>query len=414
MGRSPPPPCSAALVLAGGAARGAYEVGVLEHLVKRVAPAIGRALPFDILSGTSVGAVHACALAAIADAPITAVARMEKMWCELRLGDLVRIDPREVLGAVRGLLGHAPRGARRGGILHPEPVERWLSEAVPFERIGRNLGEGFLQAVTVSATHVASGRTVVFLDRAPGRSLPPWSRDPTTELRPTCLRREHAMASAAVPLLLPAVTIDGELYCDGGLRQLVPFSPAIHLGARALLAVSPRALPRAEPFAKEQARERAYASPTYLAGKAIDALLLDRIDEDVHHLDQMNAVLRAGERRWGDGFAADLNAALGASHHALHPVRAAVIRASADIGELAASFVRSRRFRHRTDGASQRLLRWMADAEESRETDLLSYLLFDGGFAAELIALGRADAAARHAELCALLADEPRQAGAFA
>jgi NTE family protein len=255
----------------------------------------------------------------------------------------------------------------------------------------------------------------VFLDTAPGRPLPPWSRDPTTELRPARLRREHAMASAAVPLLLPAVTIDGELYCDGGLRQLVPLSPAIHLGARALLAVSPRALPSAEPLAKEIARERAFASPTYLAGKAIDALLLDRLDEDVHRLEQMNAVLRAGTRRWGDGFTAELNAALGAtSPDTLHPVRSAVVRASADIGELAASYVRSPHFRRRIDGASQRLLRWLAAAEESRETDLLSYLLFDGGFAAELIALGRADAAARHAELCALLADESPREGAFA
>ena len=122
--------------------------------------------------------------------------------------------------------------------------------------IRRNLEAGRVKALTVSTTDVASGRTVIFLQRKdPG--LPPWGPNPTVSVRPVPISAEHALASAAVPFLFPAVRIDNTFYCDGGLRQNVPLSPARRLGADGLIVVNPRYIPRRTPAGRGREREAA-------------------------------------------------------------------------------------------------------------------------------------------------------------
>src|SRR5205814_7769372 len=118
-------------------------------------------------------------------------------------------------------------------------------------------------------------------------------------LRRAALRPAHALASSAIPLLLPAVRIDGELYCDGGLRQNVSLLPALRLGADAVVVVNPHAV-EATDRARAAARERAYRGPLFLLGKTLNALLLERLDGDAARLAQVNAILEAGRRRFGD------------------------------------------------------------------------------------------------------------------
>jgi NTE family protein len=385
-------------VLAGGAARGAYEVGVLRYLIEDVAQAIGHPVPLDILCGTSVGAINVCALAAFADDPRDGVERLVRHWRDLRVQQMVRPDGREALAMLRGLWGGSVSGARRGGLLNPEALERLVGSAIPFARIDDHLRAGRLQALTVSATHVATGRTVVFIQRdEPG--LPPWSQDPTVLPLPARIRAPHALASAAIPFMFPAVTIDGARYCDGGLRQNVPLSPARRLGAERMVVVNPHYLPdhRAD---LEQEREDHFPDPLFLLGKTLNALLLDRIDNDISRLSSINAILDAGTRRYGPDFVAQLNEELGrAPERGIRPLRTVMVRASEDIGRLAAAFVRSPRFDGRVGGVLGRVLRHLAEAPEA---DFLSYLLFDGHFADELITLGYEDARARHEDLCAL------------
>jgi NTE family protein len=243
-------------------------------------------------------------------------------------------------------------------------------------------------------------------------AIPSVARRPAdVVLEPAHLQPHHALASAAVPLLFPAVEVDGQLYCDGGLRQLVPLWPALRLGADALIVVSPRSETVDETPAARQRRERAVVSPVYLAGKSLDALLLDHVDEDVDRMQQTNAILRAGSRRYGPEFVTEINRELrreGA--HDLRPVRAAVVRPSRDIGALAAEFVRSPGFTRRRPSLAALALRLLAEADGSRETDLISYLLFDGEFAELLIELGRQDARNRHDELCSLYEASARAA----
>ena len=374
-----------ALVLAGGAARGAYEVGVVSYVLEEVSRALGREVPLDILCGTSVGALNVSALAAFADEPRGRAQRLVDVWRALRVGDLVRPD-------LRGLLA----GSR--ALLDTSGLERLVADRIPFARIGDNLARGLVSAVTISTTHVASGKTVVFVQRAE-TSFVRWSHEPTIEPRMAILTENHALASAAIPILFRPVLIDGQYHCDGGLRQNVPLSPARRLGADGLLIVNPRhfrdpgeALPADEPR----------PGPLLLFGKALNSLLLDRIDTDVSRLEGINRLLAAGTRRYGPGFVDAINAEMGRNAPPkIRPLRTILVRASDDIGKIASEFVRSPRFEGRVSGALARVMRRLAETDGDSESDLLSYVLFDGDFAGELIDLGRRDAKSRHEELCA-------------
>ncbi len=394
-----------ALVLAGGAARGAYEVGVIHYLLEDVSRALGREVPLDILCGTSVGAINACFLAAHAGEPRRRAQRMIQVWEGLRIAHVVRPDISETFGLVRRMFSSAipkvgPGSDRHGGVLDPTGLQRIVATAIPFAKIEDNLRAGFVQAVTVSTTHIASGRTMVWVQRR-GGGLPRWSRDPTVIPRATALTAQHALASAAIPLFFPAVQLEGGYHCDGGLRQNVPLSPARRLGVHGMVVISPKFAERYVAPALAEAREELFPSPMTLVGKTLNALLLDRLDADMDRLQRMTAVLDAGTRLYGRGFVQSINQELGLDPDRwMRPVRTVLIRASKDIGLLAGEFVRAPSFSSRATGMVARVMRRLAGSEPARESDLLSYLLFDGEFCRQLIELGRADARARHEELC--------------
>lgn len=394
-----------ALVLAGGAARGAYEVGVVQHIVEEVGKSLGGDIPFDILCGTSVGALNACALAAFADDPAGRAARMVKIWEELRVEELVQPDLKGLFAMstrwFRKARGAEEVPAREGGLVDPAGLEQLIERVIPFDAIDRNMQAGHLSALTVSTTHVATGRTIVFVHRRE-HDLPAWSLDPTITPRAVRMAPVHAFASAAIPILFRAVRIDGEYHCDGGLRQNVPLSPARRLGARSVLVVNPRYIERKVDESPENRALDAFPGPMFLLGKTLNALLLDRIDTDLARLQSINDILEAGRRRYGDGFLEAINEELGhPKGRGMRPMRAMLVRASRDIGKVAADYVKSPTFAKRVTGNAGRLLRRLADQGDPDEADLLSYLLFDGEFARQLIEIGRDDAKARHEELCA-------------
>jgi NTE family protein len=367
---------------------------------------VGRPIRFDVISGTSVGAINACAMAAHADDPVAGADLLEKQWTSLRLQHVVRPSPREFLSMVGDVLGRKrsdprPGDQRRGGLIDPRGIEEIVKTAIPFERIPKLLASGVLAALTVSTTDVATGKTVIFVQRAEG-GLPVWSRDPSIQVRAAHIGPDHALASAAIPMLFPAVRIDDAFYCDGGLRQNIPLSPARRLGAEGLVVVNPRYIGAPKPLVAEE-NLKSYPGPLFLLGKALNALLLDRIDNDIDRLQRINAILEAGTRRWGPTFVDELNAELEEHSRvsALQPLRVVHVRASEDIGAMAGEYVRSERFAESTSGIIARSLRRISEWEGEGESDLVSYVLFDGPFAAQLIELGRRDAKTRHAALCA-------------
>lgn len=392
-------------VLSGGGSRGAYEAGIIHYLRTDLAKRLGRHVPLDIVSGTSVGAINAAFLAATMADPDTQAEQINAAWRSLRLEELISLGPRDLLRAGRILLGAeppppAPGSFRYGGLLDTSGLERFVIRTIPWRGIDRSLRGRHLHAISVSATHVGTGHTVVFLSSAD--PVPrEWSRDPFVRHRAARIGPRHVLASAALPMLFPAVKIGEEFFTDGGLRQNTPMSPAIRLGADRLLLVSLR---HVKPAPKQMERERteAYPKPLFLAGKALNALMLDHTEYDLQRMQRINMILEAGEASFGERFEQMMNHELVKLRGApLRRIQAVHIRPSEDIGELASDFVAAGKMK--VSGiVARRLISRLAAGEARHESDLLSYLLFDGDFAAELIELGRQDAAKKEDELAAL------------
>ncbi len=394
------------LVLSGGGARGAYEAGVLRYLCEEFPRTTGVQPWFDIVCGTSVGALNACFVAATADVLDRSTALLAQRWSELKVGELVQVRPMELLRLARSLLGGAPipldagSPSRRGGLIDTTNLERFVLESVAWSRIRRNVEEGVVRAVSVSATHVSSGKTVVFVDSP--SELPPWSRDPHVRARRTRITPWHALASAAIPLLFPPMAIEGAYYVDGGLRQNTPLSPAIRLGADRVLVMSLRyRAPEGPNDLTPLVHEESVPSPFFLAGKALNALLIDRVDYDLDRLRRMNAIAMAGIEVYGPDFLEKVNGRIESTitEHggALRVVRDMLVRPSCDLGALAAEYAQTDAF---VDGAglTGRAFRRLAERDARTDADLLSYLLFDGAFGAQLIELGMQDARKRRDE----------------
>ena len=392
-------------VLSGGGSRGAYEAGIIHYLRTDLARRLGRHVPIDIVSGTSVGAINAAFLASTMADPDAQATLMTDAWRSLRIEELIGLRAKDLLRGARMMLGGeppppAPGSFRYGGLLDTSGLERFVIRTIPWRGIERNLRSGHLAALSVSATHVGTGHTVVFLSCA--EPVPrEWSRDPFVRHRAARIGPRHVLASAAIPLLFPAVKIGDEYFTDGGLRQNTPMSPAIRLGADRLLLISLRHVSK-EPKVIERERVEAYPKPLFLAGKALNALLLDHTEYDLMRMQRINLILEAGRASFGDRFEAMMNRELVRLRGApLRRIQAVHIRPSEDIGALAAQFVRAGRMKVQGTIA-RRLIQRLSAGEAAHESDLLSYLLFDGDFATELIELGRRDAARKADELASL------------
>jgi NTE family protein len=396
-------------VLSGGGSRGAYEAGIIHYLRTDLARRLGRQVPIDIVTGTSVGAINAAFLAATMSEPETQAAQIVAGWRALQLEELISLKVGDILRGVRLLLGGdppppAPGSFRYGGLLDTSGLERFVIRVIPWRGIERSLRSRALHAMSVSATHVGTGHTVVFLSSA--EPVPrEWSRDPFVRHRAARIGPRHVLASAAIPMLFPAVKIGDEYFTDGGLRQNTPMSPAIRLGADRLLLVSLKHVKKAqeeEPKQLQKERVEAYPKPLFLAGKALNALMLDHTEYDLMRMQRINMILEAGNASFGDRFEEMMNHELVRLRGApLRRIQAVHIRPSEDIGAIAAQFAQSGKVKVRGPIA-KRLIGRLASGEAKHESDLLSYLLFDGEFAGELIELGRRDAAKKEDELAAL------------
>ena len=392
-------------VLSGGGSRGAYEAGVIHYLRTDLARRMGRHVPIDIITGTSVGAINAAFLAATMDDPASQAEQICAAWRSLRIEELISLRPMDVLRAGRMIFGGnppppAPGSFRYGGLLDTSGLERFVIRAIPWRGIEASLRARQLFAISVSATHVGTGHTVVFLSSS--SPVPSeWSRDPFVRHRAARIGPRHVLASAAIPMLFPAVKIGDEFFTDGGLRQNTPMSPAIRLGADRLLLISLRHV-APEPKVIQRERVEAYPKPLFLAGKALNALLLDHTEYDLARMERINQILDAGVAAYGPTFASTMNDALGGMRAApMRRIDSVHIRPSEDIGMLAAEFVAKGRMKV-SGVVARKLISRLADGEAAHESDLLSYLLFDGDYASDLIALGRRDAAAKEDQLAAL------------
>ena len=360
------------LVLSGGGARGAYQVGVL----KAIAELLPRdaAAPFDVICGTSAGAITASVVAAHARHFRAGVVNLERVWRNFHVGQVFRADTTSMLRA--GL--HWLLALVSGGWLVPPPrslfdntpLRDLLERHVNFARIREALEHGHLEAFAVSAADYRRALSVAFY--ATGRERAPWFKA-WRRGQPAELGLDHLMASAAVPFLFPPVRMDGEYYGDGAMRQSAPLSPAIRLGADRLLVLGVR-----PPDAARNTAPADAAAPSFgqIFGFMLDTLFMDGLHADLERLERDNLLIAAAR----------------SAPAGMRRIGALLVAPRIDFAEIAL------RCASEMPRALRVLLRSMGAAIPGGGA-LLSYLLFEGGYTRELIAVGYADAMRRREEL---------------
>ncbi len=390
-----------ALVLSGGGARGAYEAGVLRYVLEELPKRLDHPPRLSILCGSSVGAIHTCYLAATCQSEPGHGSRLAKVWSRLELERVASLRTGELLRAplrAFGLLSQRPRRGRKlpdrlHGLLDTRPLERIVVREVGWKQITRNLDQGALDAVCVTATEIATGRVVSFVQTR-GLEAPDWTHDDAIVAQAAELSAEHALASAAIPVLFPAVRVGGTYYADGGLRLNTPLAPALRLGADRVLVVALRhgIEPRADE-SLQALRIASYANPLFLYGKVLNALLLDHVETDLRQMRVINALLESGERAFGDEFLKRIDPAVrGIRGQSFRRVEELVVRPSEDLGELAGKLLAQPSSRDRIPRWIRLALGSLGVAGEQFEGDLLSYLLFDAVYTGPLVELGYRDA----------------------
>ncbi len=370
-------------MLSGGGARGAYQVGFLRHLARRYPD-----FPVEILTGASAGAVNAVQLAQHTGRFTDRVEALTRAWESLSVDRVFRVDalsllPRGLRWIVQlSLLGGRKHVVGARGLVDTSPLRAFLREALgspdgTLPGIRENLAKGGLRAIALSTTHYASGSTVVFCQ---GKEVEAWERPQ----RHSVLREltvEHVMASAALPFFFPAVELGGQWFGDGGVRLHAPLAPAVHLGARKIIAVSTRSEARQRFTQPLEPVE--YPPPAQILGVLFNSVFLDLLDQDALRLKRINRLLSTCVRP-------------DAMDEALRPVELLVLRPSVELGQIAQDY----------EPQLPRLFRFLTrrlGTRSARGRDVLSMLMFQGDFLTHIIELGEADADARADEIAAFV-----------
>ena len=370
------------LILSGGGARAAYQVGVLAAIAELMP--VGAGNPFPVIVGTSAGAINAVSLASGAMDFLGAVEHLTAFWQGFKSRRVLRSDwPGVIFQAqrflVRSLLGlgdHVPVA-----LLDSTPLRGLLESKINFPGIEQAIAARQLRAVAVTAFGYESGQAVTFYQ---GKgAIEGWLRHRRIGL-PTVLGVEHLLASSAIPLLFAPVKIDQEYFGDGAVRQSAPISPALHLGATRVLVVGVSGNPRGPDLQSTQARVYSAQQPSLaqIGGHMLNSTFIDSLESDLELLERLNQLGRLlPQYSRGMGLA---------------PVDVLVIAPSQPIDEIAA------RHRHELPSALRMFLRGPG-ATKTSGAGVLSYLLFEEGYCRELIELGRRDGLSKREEICRFL-----------
>jgi NTE family protein len=369
-----------ALVMSGGGARAAYQVGALRWLARRFPTT---AIP--VLTGVSAGAINAAFLGVHEGTFPERVEKLCDLWRELEVEDVFRVGAlglfTHLFDSALSLVSGGYRKPKHHGMVDTAPLRAFLERVLLAENgeltgVARNLEKDVVRAVAITAASYTTGRSVTFIQ---GRNVETWERADRTSR--TCrLRVEHVMGSAALPIFFPAVQIDNGYYGDGGMRLTAPLAPAVHLGAERILAISTRHVPDLGETRMHVLK--GYPPPAQIFGDVMSAIFLDQFDGDALRLERINQLLEStpAEKRGN-----------------LRPVRLLLLRPSRDLGRLANEHEPRlpRTFRFLTRGLG---------TQETRSNDLISLVMFQPDYLKRLLELGEQDAAERASDIEKFLA----------
>jgi len=357
----------AALILSGGGARAAYQVGVLRATAEMFPKKAHN--PFSVITGTSAGAINAVALSASANNFRLAVKKVESFWKKLHIDTIYHARPTELFRCIKHSLWSS-NNTDPIALLNTDPLRDLLTHSIQFKNIQKRIDAGYLDAVGITASGYHCGQSATFFQAK--EDIQPWHR-PRRHGTRAQLNVSHLLASSAIPTVLPAEPIDGQYYGDGALRQLSPISPALHLGAQRVMVIgvsNSQAQPLSTP------KELNSPSIAQMVGHVFNSAFIDALDNDIGHLIAINDMIATMEN--------ETPYELETNHR--RRIGLLVINPSADIDAIAAKhFTRLPR-------TMRLVLRLMGARKNSGGASIASYLLFEKAFCKELIELGYQDA----------------------
>ena len=376
-----------AVMLTGGGARAAYQVGLLKG--------IARAFPnlrIDIITAVSAGAINAIYLAADTGSLAEKAARLDRMWCELSCGSIYQFDWKMFLpfrSVIASVLPKKTRWSksRPHALLDTSPLRRLLCRTLqvpswfPIPGIAENIRSGELTALALMSLDYSTGQTVRWVQ---GRHFDVYE-GPNRRVVPTRFTVEHVLASSALPFVFPAIRLGNEWHGDGGIRLAAPLSSAVHLGASRIIVMSTSYQRTAVEAATPTVT--GYPPPAQILNQLVNAVFLDAIDEDVVRMERMNEMIRKMEPHERNG---------------LKAIDLLVLRPSVDLGKVSADY-------EKYLPRKMKLLVRALGVKETESPDFISMLIFEPEFTRRLIELGEADAAARTDEIRAFLGDQTPQ-----
>jgi NTE family protein len=368
------------LVLTGGGARAAYQVGVLKAIAEFLPR--GAHNPFPIICGTSAGALNAAALAVNAHHFRKGVQYLVNIWKNFQIDDIYRSD---VLGVfnntarwLAGLLLNSLGIHRlnKVSLLDNSPLGELLDEVLPCEKIQDSIDAGLLHALSITASGYGSGQSVTFYQGV--STIQPWTRARRVGV-PTQIENSHLLASAAIPFFFQAVRIHREYFGDGSMRQIAPISSALHLGATRVLVIGTNSGDHTQ---REQIEE--YPSLAQIAGHALNSIFLDSMELDLERIQRINHTLSF------------IPEELRTQTHLRH-VDVLVISPSQAIEKIAERYI------HRLPWTIRLLLSMTGAVRRGGGANLVSYLLSEKYFCRALINMGYQDALARKEEILSFI-----------
>lgn len=366
-----------AVMLTGGGARAAYQVGLLKGIARHFPD-----VRFRIVTGVSAGAINAIYLAARQGTLMEKARNLERMWCELNCDSIYQFDWKSFM-PFRSVLASVMRKKSKWTKTRPHafvdttPLLNLLCRVLaatpgnPIEGIEDNLRDGELSALALMTLDYSTGQTVRWVQ---GRNFDHFE-GPNRRSERTHFTVEHVLASAALPFVFPAVRIGSEWHGDGGIRLAAPLSPAVHLGASRIIAMSTGY--QRTPDEAATPLVDGYPPAAQILSQLVNAIFLDAIDEDVVRMERMNELLRKMPSNERDG---------------LKPIELLVLRPSMDLGKLSGDY-------ERYLPRNLRVLFRAMGVKETESPDFISLLLFEPTFTRRLIDLGESDVAARLPEI---------------